>query len=165
MIGQLQLNLMGKLRKTLQNTLFAVILGDEGAEAFILQLTGLIGRGLLLEVLIPRHFWPPLMESRADFQHFRGIPVAKRCTRWSWKSIGTLQRDGVQRCEQSTKSICFTCQVWMWDFWLDLESLEPEGSLDFVAPHGLLPLGSCPLQGLWRRGSSLFTKPPNPVPF
>lgn len=51
MIGQLQLNPVGKLWKTLQNTLFKVILSGKGAEAFILQLTGVIERGLLLEVL------------------------------------------------------------------------------------------------------------------
>lgn len=86
MTGQLQLNPMGKLWKTLQNTLFKVILSGEGAEKVILQFTGIIGRGLLLEVLIPWHFWLTLIERRADFQDFRGTPMAKRCTYWSWKS-------------------------------------------------------------------------------
>lgn len=57
---------MGKLWKTLQNTLFKVILSGEGAEKVILQFTGIIGRGLLLEVLIPWHFWLTLIEEQTS---------------------------------------------------------------------------------------------------
>lgn len=147
MIGQLQINPMGRLRKTQQNTLFEVILGDEGAEAFILQLTGLIGRGLLLEVLIPWHFWPPLMGSRADFQDFIGEHLWQRDMHTGVggpqeHTEGTGSRD-VSRAQRASASHArFGCEIfgWTWNLW----NLKPKlCCLSWSPSSGVLSPVSC----------------------
>lgn len=139
----------GKLWKTSRNTFFKVILRGEGAEAFILQLPGVTGRDILPQVLIPWHVWGTSMAKRYTYSKLK----IHRNTQKGW---------GLEmRAEHQEHLLLMPGLVieigWTWKLW-DLKS-------NLCVPHGLPPLGSCHLQGLWRHESSLFTKITNACAF